>query len=124
MSDSSPPPLTPGVGARRQKFPKLPLSAFSPSPTGSSTGAPAPPSPSSLHPAAIVDAHYVVGSTPDLSTSSVGTKLKGLVVVIPVTDGADKAIAELMSSSPTHPGNEPNSFFVLDSGTKLRPLQL
>jgi len=99
MSDPSPPPPTPGVGARRQKFPTLPLSAFLPSDSGNLTGSPAPPSPSSLHPASIIDAHYNAGSTPGLGSSPVSTKLTGLVVAIPTTDGADKTIAELKAKT-------------------------
>jgi hypothetical protein len=56
-------PSSPGVGARRKgpkAPPKLPLSAFSPPNTGTSDKFPLPPSPSTVHPDVIIDAHVSV----------------------------------------------------------------
>lgn len=56
----APTPTSPG---RRRKDPKtlprLPLSAFSPPNSGTSERFPLPPSPSTLHPDNVVDAHIV-----------------------------------------------------------------
>ncbi|KAF8492349.1 hypothetical protein F5888DRAFT_1729970 [Russula emetica] len=55
----TPPPISPGVGARRRgpkSLPTLPLSAFSPPNTGISDSFPLPQSPTTVHPERIVDA--------------------------------------------------------------------
>ncbi|EIN12050.1 hypothetical protein PUNSTDRAFT_63316 [Punctularia strigosozonata HHB-11173 SS5] len=59
-------PPSPGVAARRKgpkAPPKLPLSAFSPPNTGTSDKFPLPPSPSTVHPDVIIDAHVSVPAT-------------------------------------------------------------
>lgn len=62
------PPSPPHVGLRRKglkTLPRLPLSAFSPPNSGTSEQFPLPPSPSTIHPEHVVDAH-VVASAGDL----------------------------------------------------------
>lgn len=63
----APTPTSPG---RRRKGPKtlprLPLSAFSPPNSGTSDRFPLPPSPSTLHPDNVIDAH-IVATNGDLS---------------------------------------------------------
>ena len=63
------PPSPPHVGLRRKgpkTLPRLPLSAFSPPNSGTSDRFPLPPSPSTIHPDSVVDAHVMV-TTGDLS---------------------------------------------------------
>lgn len=99
MAALTPPPTTPGVGARRNHFPKLPLSAFAATSASTIPGAPAPSSPSSIHPASIIDAHVAIKSVADLggqkADSAFDTKLNGVVVVLSTADGADKVLDEL-----------------------------
>jgi len=52
-------PISPGVGQRRKHLPKLPLSAFNT--TSNSSQFPSLPSPSSLHPKSLIDAHVLAG---------------------------------------------------------------
>lgn len=63
MSSSIPPPLpSPGVGARRKgpkTLPRLPLSAFTPPNSGTSDMFPLQPSPSSIQPKQVIDAHVI-----------------------------------------------------------------
>jgi len=59
-------PISPGVGGRRKTLPKLPLSAFNNS-SANSGQFPSLPSPSSLHPNTLVDAHVLVGVSSDLA---------------------------------------------------------
>lgn len=102
MSTAIPAPLpSPGVGARRKgpkTLPRLPLSAFSPPNTGTSDKFPVPPSPSSLQPAKIVDAH-VVAPKGDFSAwakdaaQALGGKASGVVLSLSGTDAADVADA-------------------------------
>jgi hypothetical protein len=57
------PPSTPGVGMRRRgpkSLPSLPLSAFSAPNSGTSEAFPLAPSPSTVHPESIVDAHVII----------------------------------------------------------------
>ncbi|KAH9929301.1 hypothetical protein B0H21DRAFT_837253 [Amylocystis lapponica] len=81
-------PLSPSVGVRRkglQALPRLPLSAFSPPNTGSSDRFPLPPSPSTVQPDQIIDAH-VVAPDADLSRwkeevgEEFGGRIKGVVL--------------------------------------------
>ena len=63
------PPSPPHVGLRRKglkTLPRLPLSAFSPPNSGASERFPLPPSPSTIHPDNVVDAH-IVATADDLS---------------------------------------------------------
>lgn len=82
---SAPVPPSPGFSTRRKAPPKLPLSAFSPPPSGSSTGFPAQPDPSTVHPTKVIDAH-VVAPGGDFSKWSaeageaLGSKAAGVVV--------------------------------------------
>lgn len=91
-------PITPGVGARRNHLPKLPLSAFTASSTEGIPGAPPPIDPASIEPVSIIDAHFNIGSTADLSNlaaeSTYASKLKGIVAVLSSSDGADNILAE------------------------------
>ena len=98
MSTGLPPmPLSPGVGARRKgpkTLPKLPLSVFTPPPTGSSDNFPRPPSPSTIHPEKVIDAH-VVSPGGDLSKWQQETgqvlsgKLAGAVVSLAGTEPSE-----------------------------------
>ncbi len=100
----SPTPRSPGlpsVGARRKgpKHPTLPLSAFSPPNTGTSERFPLPPSPSTLQPEEIVDAH-VIAPTGDLSSwksqagQNLGGRIRGLVVSLHGAQDVEKAVQE------------------------------
>ena len=98
MSAELPPvPASPGVGVRRKGpkgLPKLPLSAFSPPPSGSSDSFPRPPSPSTIHPAKVIDAH-VVAPGGDLSkwqqeiSQALSGKLAGAAVSLSGTEPSD-----------------------------------
>jgi hypothetical protein len=89
MSSALPPvPPSLGIGSRRKgskTLPKLPLSVFTPPPSGSSDKFPLAPSPSTIHPAKVIDAH-VVAPGGDLSkwqqetSQALGGKLAGAVV--------------------------------------------
>lgn len=60
MTDVHAPLPSPGVGARRKglkSLPRLPLSAFSPPNSGTSDRFPLPPSPSTIHPVAVIDSY-------------------------------------------------------------------
>lgn len=78
MSALPPTPLSPGVGARRKgpkSLPSLPASAFSPPNTGTSEQFPLAPSPSTLYPEKVIDAH--VSENIDAWTEDAGKKLEG-----------------------------------------------
>jgi len=96
-------PLNPSVGARRNHLPKLPLSAFTASSAGSIPGAPPPVDPATIEPVSIIDVHFSLRSTADLSSlsgeSTYASKLKGVVVVLSSSDGADKILAELKDAN-------------------------
>ncbi|KAI0824044.1 hypothetical protein BC628DRAFT_1381339 [Trametes gibbosa] len=83
-----PTPKSPSVGARRKgprQLPKLPLSAFTPPNTGTSEQFPLAPSPSSLQPEEIIDAH-VIAPSGDLSSwkaqagQTLGGRIRGVVL--------------------------------------------
>ena len=83
-----PTPKSPGVGARRKdpkQLPTLPLSVFTPPNTGTSDKFPAHPSPSTLHPEEIIDAH-VLNASGDLSGwksetgQTIGGRVRGIVL--------------------------------------------
>lgn len=87
-----PPSLGPGVGVRRKgpkTLPKLPLSAFTPPNSGTSEKFPLPPSPSTIHPDAVVDASVVIADG-DLSQwkKEAGEVLSGRIggVVLAISD--------------------------------------
>ncbi|KAI0360863.1 hypothetical protein OH77DRAFT_1418895 [Trametes cingulata] len=106
-----PTPKSPGVGARRKgpkQLPKLPLSAFTPPNTGTSEQFPLAPSPSSLQPEEIVDAH-VIAPKGDLSSwksqvgQNLGGRIRGVVLSLHGAEPADveKVVQEIQSSSST-----------------------
>lgn len=78
-----------GVGSRRKlgpkTLPRLPLSAFSPPNSGTGEKFPLPPSPSTIHPDSVVDAH-IVATTGDLSQwkqeagEVLGSRIGGVVL--------------------------------------------
>ncbi|KAI0328394.1 hypothetical protein GY45DRAFT_1372421 [Cubamyces sp. BRFM 1775] len=83
-----PTPKSPSVGARRKgpkALPKLPMSAFTPPNTGTSDKFPLAPSPSSLQPTEVIDAH-VIAPNGDLSSwksqvgQNLGGRLRGVVL--------------------------------------------
>lgn len=89
----STPPSPPHVGLRRKglkTLPRLPLSAFSP---GTSDG-PIPPSPSTIHPDHVIDAHVVV-PTGDLvqwkqeAGDILGKRIGGVVLSLQGTEPAE-----------------------------------
>jgi len=69
-------------------LPKLPLSVFTPPNTGTQESFSLPPSPSTLHPAQVIDANVV---SKDLGYSkwkkeagqALGSKIKGVVLALP-----------------------------------------
>ena len=87
-----PPPPSPGFSTRRKAPPKLPLSLFSPPPSGASSGGfPQQPDPSTVHPKEVVDAH-VVAPGGDLNrwsqdaSEAFSKKTAGVVVSLAGTD--------------------------------------
>ena len=82
-------------------LPTLPLSAFTPPNTGTSEQFPLPPSPSTLQPEGIVDAH-VISASGDLSSwkaqtgQNLGGRITGVVLSLHGAEAADveKAIQE------------------------------
>ncbi|PSR72165.1 hypothetical protein PHLCEN_2v11957 [Hermanssonia centrifuga] len=110
MSSAIPPPLpSPGVGARRKgpkSLPKLPLSAFTPPNTGTSDQFPLAPSPSSIQPVKIIDAH-VVAQNGDLSRwvqeagQALGGRMGGVVLALTGAEPAEvEKTLEILSSTP------------------------
>lgn len=105
-SEIPPTPPSPGVGIRRKGpkvLPRLPLSAFSPPNSGTGERFPLPPSPSTVHPEFVVDAHVVVGDAdPNLATwkkeagQALGGRIGGVVIALPTTN-PDKFVAALVS---------------------------
>ena len=92
-----PTPKSPSVGLRRKgpkSLPTLPLSAFTPPNTGTSDKFPLPPSPSTLQPEEIVDAH-VISATADLSSwqseagQNLGGRIRGVVLSLHGAQPAD-----------------------------------
>ena len=94
-----PTPKSPGisVGARRKgpkQLPTLPLSAFTPPNTGTSDRFPLAPSPSTLQPEEIVDAH-VISSSGDLANwksqagQNLGGRIRGVVLSLHGAQAAD-----------------------------------
>ncbi|KAJ7072235.1 hypothetical protein C8F01DRAFT_1103069 [Mycena amicta] len=98
------PPPSPAVASRRKGpkiLPRLPLSAFSPPNSGTSERFPLPPSPSTVHPESIVDAHVILGDG-DVTLATwkkeagkeLGGRIGGLVLSLP----NDKLVAGLKDS--------------------------
>lgn len=90
-------PLPPHVGNRRKgpkTLPRLPLSAFSPPNSGTSERFPLPPSPSTIHPDNVVDAH-VVGTVEDLrlwkqeAGQVLGGRIGGVILNLPNSEPAE-----------------------------------
>lgn len=75
-------------------LPKLPLSAFESPNTAGSDSFPSAPSPSSIHPEKVVDAHVIVPESDDLGLNewmkqagqSFGNKMGGVVAILPDID--------------------------------------
>ncbi|KAJ7346729.1 hypothetical protein DFH08DRAFT_869146 [Mycena albidolilacea] len=112
MASLPPQPSSPNVGVRRKgpkTLPTLPLSAFSPPNTGTGEFFPLPPSPSTVHPAVVVDAHVVVTDADTTLASwkkqtgqDLTSRISGVVVSLPET-GADKFVAALQTNGPGVP---------------------
>lgn len=89
MSAETPPAVgAEGVGSRRKgpkTLPRLPMSAFSPPNSGTGERFPLPPSPSTIHPDSVVDAH-IAATTGDLNQwkeeagKILGSKIGGVVL--------------------------------------------
>ncbi|TBU24994.1 hypothetical protein BD311DRAFT_701169 [Dichomitus squalens] len=108
-----PTPKSPGVGARRKgnkQHPTLPLSAFTPPNTGTSERFPIAPSPSTLQPEEIIDAH-VIDASGDLSLwksetgQTIGGRVRGVVLSLHGAQESDieklvKDVASAPSSTP------------------------
>ena len=101
-------PPSPSFGRRKglkKTLPSLPLSAFSPPNSGTGEIFPLPPSPSTVHPAVVVDAHVIVADA-DGSLASwknetgedLTGRIGGVVLSLPPTD-AEKFVAGLVASS-------------------------
>lgn len=100
MSFPAPPSPGPGVGFRRKgpkTLPKLPLSAFTPPNSGTSEKFPLPPSPSTIHPEAVVDASVVIADG-DLSKwkkeagEALSARIGGVVLTVPDHDVENKIV--------------------------------
>ncbi|KAJ7703094.1 hypothetical protein B0H17DRAFT_1041603 [Mycena rosella] len=112
MATIPPTPPSPGVGNRRKggkALPRLPPSAFSPPASGTSERFPLPPSPSTVHPEFVVDAHVVIDK-PDATLASwkkeagqaLGGRTGGVVLTLPATE-PEKFVAELQAKDPGVP---------------------
>ncbi|KAJ7446161.1 hypothetical protein B0H11DRAFT_2085314 [Mycena galericulata] len=105
------PPTSPGLAGRRKpkNLPSLPLSAFSPPNSGTGERFPLPPSPSTVHPEFVVDAHVVVAD-PDPTLASwkkdagqaLGGRIGGVVLSLPANE-PDKFVAALQLKDPGVP---------------------
>ncbi|KAJ7680429.1 hypothetical protein DFH06DRAFT_1031427 [Mycena polygramma] len=110
MASIPPTPPSPGFGSRRKGIkPTLPLSAFSPPNSGTNERFPLPPSPSTVHPAVVVDAHVVVADgDPTLASwkkeagQALGDRLGGVVLSLPVAD-PEKFVAGLQAQDVSVP---------------------
>lgn len=101
MAAIPPTPPSPNLGVRRKGpkagLPRLPLSAFSPPNSGTSERFPLPPSPSTVHPEFVVDAH-IVAADADLASwkkeagKALAGRIGGVVLSLPAAD-PDKFVA-------------------------------
>jgi len=117
MTDARQPPPSPGVAARRKggpkTLPKLPLSIFTPPNSGTGDKFPLPPSPSAVHPQAVVDAQVVVTDATDAGQGKwkseteaiIGDKATGIVATLLAVDAASAAstIKQLSSGASSIP---------------------
>ncbi|KAG6879670.1 hypothetical protein C0992_013206 [Termitomyces sp. T32_za158] len=91
MSSIAPPTSLKGARQRPPK-PRLPLSAFSPPNSASGDTFQLPPSPTTTHPKAIIDANVIIAGAVDFSTwkheagSILGARADGLVLSLPNAD--------------------------------------
>ncbi|EJF60384.1 hypothetical protein DICSQDRAFT_62836 [Dichomitus squalens LYAD-421 SS1] len=108
-----PTPKSPGVGARRKgnkQHPTLPLSAFTPPNTGTSERFPIAPSPSTLQPEDIIDAH-VINASGDLSLwksetgQTIGGRVRGIVLSLHGAQESD--IEKLVQDVASAPSSTP-----------------
>ncbi|KAJ7178428.1 hypothetical protein C8R43DRAFT_973391 [Mycena crocata] len=111
MAAIPPTPPSPNLGVRRKGpkagLPRLPLSAFSPPNSGTSERFPLPPSPSTVHPEFVVDAH-IVAADADLASwkkeagKALAGRIGGVVLSLPAAD-PDKFVAALQAKDPGIP---------------------
>ncbi|KAG5648527.1 hypothetical protein DXG03_003138 [Asterophora parasitica] len=108
----SPTPPTQSAGSRSRAprpKPKLPLSAFSPPNSGTGESFPLPPSPTTTHPKAIVDANVIVKNG-DLKLSLwkaeagqiLGSRVGGVVLSLPGAD-LEEAVQQLEDKTQSFP---------------------
>ncbi|RPD54067.1 hypothetical protein L227DRAFT_580845 [Lentinus tigrinus ALCF2SS1-6] len=126
-----PTPKSPGhsVGARRKgpkQLPTLPLSAFTPPNTGTSDKFPLPPSPSTIQPEEIVDAH-VIAPTGDLSSwksqagQNLGGRIRGVVVSLHGAEDVEKVVQDVSAASSSTPVLAIAVPFKLEDGVPASP---
>ncbi|KAI0302488.1 hypothetical protein BC826DRAFT_984593 [Russula brevipes] len=97
---SNPPPISPGVGARRKgpkSLPTLPLSAFSAPNSGISDSFPLPPSPSTVHPDRVVDAS-VRGSIPKWKAQATGSLASRVSAIVVKTSEGELEVLDSQAS--------------------------
>jgi len=85
MSVQNPLPSHGSVTSGRRKpknLPSLPMSAFSPPSTGTSDMFPLPPTPSTIFPGEVVDAHLRYEALESAGADLAGTKVVGAVVLL------------------------------------------
>lgn len=84
---------TPLQGRRKgpKQLPSLPLSAFTPPNSGTSDKFPLPPSPSTVHPENVVDAHVVGDPELEQWKKEAGETLGGRVYGVVMSTTADNA---------------------------------
>ncbi|CDO70359.1 hypothetical protein BN946_scf184856.g3 [Trametes cinnabarina] len=129
-----PTPKSPSVGARRKgpkDLPRLPLSAFTPPNTGTSDKFPLAPSPSTLQPTEIVDAH-VIAPRGDLDSwksqlrNGLSSRITGLVLSLHGAnlEELDKVVRDVQSfasSSSSSPILAIAVPYVLEDGAPASP---
>ncbi|KAI1791349.1 hypothetical protein LXA43DRAFT_1142001 [Ganoderma leucocontextum] len=126
-----PTPKSPGVGARRKdpkQLPTLPLSVFTPPNTGTSDKFPAQPSPSTLQPEEIVDAH-VLNVSGDLSSwqsetgQTIGNRVRGIVLSLHGAQQPDieKLVQDVASATSSTPILAIAVPFKLEDGAPTSP---
>ncbi|PIL33939.1 hypothetical protein GSI_03647 [Ganoderma sinense ZZ0214-1] len=126
-----PTPKSPGVGARRKdpkQLPTLPLSVFTPPNTGTSDKFPGQPSPSTLHPEEIIDAH-VLNASGDLAGwksetgQTIGGRVRGIVLSLHGAQETDveKVVQDAASASSSTPILAIAVPFKLEDGAPASP---